>query len=78
MDKAAGELKKMFPKMLHITCVVYGLHLVAKAIRLHHRTINSLIANVKKVFLKSPKRIATSGYARPLSVNEFKFDWIIC
>ena len=34
--KARRELKKLFPKLMHIACVVYGLHLVSKVIRLYY------------------------------------------
>lgn len=43
--------------MLHSTCLAHALNLVAGQIRKENPTVDSLISNLKKVFLKAPKRI---------------------
>ena len=59
MIKAYNEnLKGIFNKMIHVTCVCHGLHRVADALRLSLPTADSFIANCKKVFRKSPKNLA--------------------
>lgn len=57
MISAGRMLKSTFPKMLHFTCLAHALNLVAGQIRKENPTVDSLISNLKKVFLKSPKRI---------------------
>lgn len=56
MKKAADALKVLFPKMLHVTCVDHGLHRVAEEVRKQFPDVDSLISNVKKIFLKAPTR----------------------
>lgn len=52
------SLKEHGGNFLHITCKVHALHLVAETIRNCFLEVDGLIANTKKVFLKSPKRIS--------------------
>lgn len=55
--KSAGRiLKASFPNLLHLTCIAHGLHRVAECVRNCYPTVDKLIANVKKIFLKSPHR----------------------
>ncbi|KRY21054.1 hypothetical protein T12_961 [Trichinella patagoniensis] len=57
MKKAADALKLLFPNMLHLTCLVHGLHRIAEHIRCLFPDVDRLIFNVKKVFLKAPSRV---------------------
>lgn len=43
--------------MIHVTCIVHAFHRVAEQIRGHYSKVDKIIANVKKVFCKSPYRI---------------------
>ncbi|QQP49652.1 Uncharacterized protein FKW44_010398 [Caligus rogercresseyi] len=54
--KAAKSLKTSFPEMIHVTCLAHGIHRVAELVRFQFPNVNELISEVKKVFLKSPKR----------------------
>lgn len=54
----AGRLLKIdFPNMLHITCLAHALNRVAEQVRSQYENVDDLIANVKKIFLKSPNRV---------------------
>lgn len=57
MLKAGRNLKSIFPNLLHTTCLAHGLNRVAELVRTLYPNVNALISNVKKTFLKSPKRI---------------------
>lgn len=48
MVKAVNCLQDFYPKMVHITCVVYGLHWLTKKIRGQFSKINEPISNTKK------------------------------
>lgn len=50
------SLKNHCGNLLHVTCKIHALHLVAQTIPTCYPVVNSLIANTKTVFLKSPKR----------------------
>lgn len=58
MKKAATGIRVLFPKMLHITCVIHGLHRVAEYIREIFPQVDSFVGNLKKIFLKAPARVA--------------------
>jgi len=57
MKKAGNALKILFPRMLHLTCLVHGLHRVAEEIREQFSDVDLLISSIKKIFLKAPSRI---------------------
>jgi hypothetical protein len=57
MLKAGIAIKTFYPNLLYITCCAHGLHRVAEYIRLKYPLVDSLIANKKKCFLKTPTRI---------------------
>src|SRR6266699_2470582 len=57
MIKAAKGLKVLYSKMMHITCLVHALHRIADCVRLQFENIDHLISNIKKVYVKSTKRI---------------------
>lgn len=57
MKKAGVLLQTQYRNLLHFTCMAHALHRVVHTIVECYPTVNALIANTKKVFLKSPKRI---------------------
>jgi len=57
MIKAAKAIQVFYPKVTHMTCLAHGLHRVCEDIRARFPVVDKLIANVKKVFLKSPSRL---------------------
>ncbi|XP_003744005.1 uncharacterized protein LOC100907991 [Galendromus occidentalis] len=59
MKKAGEALRVLFPKLIHVTCLAHGIHRLCEEIRGLFPRVDSLIANVKKVFLKAPARIHT-------------------
>ncbi|CAH0563174.1 unnamed protein product [Brassicogethes aeneus] len=58
MVKAGAGFKLMYSKMIHLTCLVHGVHRVAETIRSLYPTVNTIISNVKNVFVKAPSRVA--------------------
>lgn len=63
--KAAKSLQKRFTKMIHVTCLVHGLHRVCDTIRASYKEVDSFIANVKKIFAKAPSRTRTFNQMAP-------------
>uniref|UniRef100_A0A6P7GZA6 Uncharacterized protein LOC114348782 n=1 Tax=Diabrotica virgifera virgifera TaxID=50390 RepID=A0A6P7GZA6_DIAVI len=57
MVKAGRQQKVLYPNLIHVTCLAHGLNRMTEEIRNSFPTGNSLISNVKKIFLKSPLRI---------------------
>jgi hypothetical protein len=57
MLKAAKGLKMLYPRMIHLTCLAHGFHRVAEETRGNYPDVDSLIYNVKKIFLKAPLRV---------------------
>jgi len=58
MVKSGKSIQVFYPKVIHVTCIVHGLHLIAEKIRANYCKVDKVIANVKKVFLKAPYRVA--------------------
>lgn len=56
MVKAGRSLSVFYPNLIHVRCIVHGLHRVAETVRVAAPSVNSLISSVKKVFLKAPIR----------------------
>lgn len=56
MVKAGKGLKQMFPNMKHVTCIVHGLNRVCESIKDRNDLVNTLIAKMKAVLLKSNSR----------------------
>jgi len=52
-------LDTFYPRMVHLTCLVHGFHRIAETIRFQFSEVDSLISNVKKIFLKVPSRVQT-------------------
>ncbi|CAI6347282.1 unnamed protein product [Macrosiphum euphorbiae] len=57
MVKAGKVLTTFYPKMLHLTCLAHRFHRVAETVRAQFPLVDSLIATIKKVFLKAPSRV---------------------
>jgi hypothetical protein len=55
--KVRKILTTFYPKILHLTCLVHGFHRVAETVGAQFPFIDSLIATIKKVFLKAPSRV---------------------
>jgi len=66
MVKAGKSLNIFYTKMIHVTCIVHAFHRVAEQIRGHYSKVDKIIANVKKVFCKSPYRINCFKEKAPL------------
>ncbi|KAL4092194.1 hypothetical protein QTP88_026736 [Uroleucon formosanum] len=54
MVKVADSLTVLF--LIHLTCLAHEIHRVCETIRAEYTTIDKMIANVKKIFLKAPSR----------------------
>jgi len=57
MIKAAKALQLLYPKMIHVTCLVHTLHRVAEEVRGSYPEVEKLTANGKKIFIKSPLQV---------------------
>jgi hypothetical protein len=57
MVKSGKMLAAHFPRVIHVTCIVHGLHRVAEEVRGQFRDVDALISNVKKIFLKCNSRV---------------------
>jgi hypothetical protein len=57
MKKAAEGLSVSYPKLIHVTRIVHALHRVCGTIRVLYPNVDKLVANGKKIFVKSPARI---------------------
>jgi len=58
MKKADRCIQALYPKALHVACLAHVLHNVCEEVRAHFPKVDRLIAEIKKIFLKCPKRIA--------------------
>ncbi len=56
MVKCGRDLCTFFPRLMHVTCIAHGLHLVCHSATEVFPDVNRLIASVKMVFLKSPNQ----------------------
>jgi hypothetical protein len=57
MRKLGSNMKNMYPKLIHLTCLAHAMHNVSEKIREYFINVDKFISSVKKVFKKSPKRI---------------------
>lgn len=57
MVKAARDLTILYIKMVHVTCIAYGLHRLAENVRERFEKADTLVNKVKKIFLKAPYRV---------------------
>jgi hypothetical protein len=53
MLKAAKGLNMLYPRMVHLTCLTH----VAEEIQGNYPDVDSVIFNVKEIFLKAPLRV---------------------
>ena len=51
--------------MVYLTCLCHGLHRIAEEVRINFPHVDTLISNVKKIFLKAPSRIEVFKNAAP-------------
>jgi len=58
MVKSGKSIQVFYPKVIHVTCIVHGLHLIAEKILANYCKVDKVIANVKKSILKAPYRVA--------------------
>lgn len=54
--KAGRGLKTLFPNLIHVTCVCHGLNRVAEKVRYSYPKVDKMVAEIKKIFVKSPRR----------------------
>lgn len=71
MVKAGKKLKLFYENMIHITCLVHGLHRIAEEVRLNFPLVNKVISSVKKIFSKAPLCIET--YRKILLCHQNQF-----
>ncbi|KAL4153174.1 hypothetical protein QTP88_001007 [Uroleucon formosanum] len=57
MVKAGKNIKALYSKMEHVTCLAHGLRRVAEEVRRHFPKVDALISNVKKIFVKCSSRV---------------------
>lgn len=57
MVKCAAALCTLYPRLLHITCLAHAFHRLCEVVRENYPDLDSLIANVKKVFVKARERV---------------------
>lgn len=58
MLKAGKNLKVLYSKLLHVTCLAHGMNRVAEEIRSLFPDVDKFVANMKSAFRKAPSRIA--------------------
>lgn len=66
MVKAGKSLDIFYTKMIHVICIVHAFHRVTEQSRGYYSKVDKIIANVKKVFFKSPYRINCFKEKAPL------------
>jgi hypothetical protein len=59
MIKAGKAIQNLYSQTIHVTCLAHGLHRVTEEVRNQYKTVDQLVSNVKKSFLKAPSRIQT-------------------
>jgi hypothetical protein len=52
--KEAAKAPQLYPKMVHVACLAPALHRVAEEVHGSYPEVDKLIANGKKIFIKSP------------------------
>jgi len=48
MIKSSTALRPLYTKIIHLTCAAHGLHRVAEEFRGHFKSVDKVIASVKK------------------------------
>ncbi|KAL4141465.1 hypothetical protein QTP88_004102 [Uroleucon formosanum] len=57
MIKVSKTLNVFFPNMIHISCLAHMIQRLAEKVREMYPNVNTLVSNLKKVFLKAPQRV---------------------
>ncbi|KAL4126569.1 hypothetical protein QTP88_010789 [Uroleucon formosanum] len=58
MKKAGSTIQTLYPNIIHLTCLAHACHNVCEEVRAYYKNVDQLISEMKKTFLKCPKRIA--------------------
>ena len=56
MSMAGKTLKKLYPSLMHVTCVAHLLHNCAMPVRAHFKNIDEVIATIKVATIKNKDR----------------------
>ena len=56
MSLAGKTLKKLYPSLMHVTCVAHLLHNCAMRMRAHFKNIDEIIATIKAATIKNKDR----------------------
>ncbi|PSN56646.1 hypothetical protein C0J52_10817 [Blattella germanica] len=83
MISAIEQLKPLFPKLKHVTCLAHALHRVCESIRNEYNIANEFISALKKILLKSPSRVVAYREITGLPLPNFPVitrwgTWIEC
>ena len=83
MVSAVNQLKPLFPKLKHVTCLVHALHRVCESIRNEYDIANQFISALKKILLKAPSRVVAYRETTGLPLPNFPVitrwgSWIEC
>ncbi|PSN38001.1 hypothetical protein C0J52_13513 [Blattella germanica] len=83
MLSAIKQLKPLFPKLKHVTCLAHALHRVCKSIRNEYNITNEFISALKKILLKAPSRVVAYREITGLPLPNFPVitrwgSWIEC
>lgn len=58
MVLAEKHLKAISSQLIHVTCVVHGIHRICEIVKEMFPDVNRLISCARKILLKCPARIA--------------------
>ncbi|KAL4121880.1 hypothetical protein QTP88_014301 [Uroleucon formosanum] len=58
MKKAGSSIQTLYPNIIHLICLAHACHNVCEEVRTYYKNVDQLISEMKKTFLKCPKRIA--------------------
>jgi hypothetical protein len=57
MKKGAEGLSVSCPELIHVMCLLHAFHRVCETIHVPYPDVDKLVANRKKIFVKSPTRM---------------------
>lgn len=57
MIKSGKSLNALYSKMVHLICATYDLYRVTEEVRLQFETIDKIVENVKKKYLKKHRLV---------------------
>ena len=83
MVSAVNQLKYLFPKLKHVTCLVHALHRVCESIRNEYDIVNQFISGPKKILLKASSHTVVYREITGLPLPKFLVitrwgTWIEC